>query len=382
MSSDEESSSSTPPSGQTHLAVRNKGKGLPPDSGSRKRTADNGEGSSNTRRRTREPSPARNDEQGDLEEYDPDQAIQERREISRNLRNLQKQMRENPDEFLKEDPKALLHYLDRSNDIIRNVKQTAEAAIDARGLVLAADLSARRVQRLTSGNIGNGIDVDEFVSKCITYMRHGGGIQDDEANELSSTQRQRRRPNHRGAIGSDDEDDVGDEGDMLNWAHLGRFAAIPSVRRPALPGFLLGPLSIEKKARKIGKRSAPFRINSLVETQPEVLRAEDLKKSDKNDLPTICTKIFEMLRARQYEAQDVVEKLCNDDMTPEEELKIMDQYALRTTGGICLIRFVTNPKSFGQTVENMFYVSFLIREGKVKLEFDDDDGLPSLRKQS
>lgn len=359
-----------------HLAVRS-GADTPGAAGSssRKRTSDVGTEPSSSRRRTRDPSPPP-DERGEADEYDPDQSMQERRAIQRRLREMQKQMRENPDEFLQSDPKALLDYLNQSDRIIRNVKQTAEAAIDSRGLVIAADLSARRAQRLTAGNVGNGIDVDEFVSKCITYMLHGGGIEDDAAEELSSTQRRRRQPN-RGALGSDDEDEVGDAGDMMNWAHLGRFACIPAIRRPALPGFLLGPLSIEKKVRKITKRSAPFKVNSLREVRPEELRAEDLKKSDKTDLPSICKKIHVRLETAQQVAQDTVEDEWKDDATPEAQRALMDRYALRSTGGIDLLRFVVNPHSFGQTVENMFYVSFLIREGSVKLEFDEN-GLPSI----
>ncbi|GAB1311830.1 hypothetical protein MFIFM68171_02040 [Madurella fahalii] len=359
-----------------HLAVRGGAETPAAAQGSsKKRTSDVGSEPSTSRRRTRDPSPQR-DERGDADEYDPDQSMQERRAIQQSLREMQRQMRENPDEFMQADPKALLDYLNQSDRIIKNVKQTAEAAIDSRGLVIAADLSARRAQRLTSGNVGNGIDVDEFVSKCITYMLHGRGIEDDEAEELSCTQRRRRQPN-RGAIGSDDEDEVGDAGDMMNWAHLGRFACVPAVRRPALPGFLLGPLSIEKKARKVTKRAAPFRVSNLREVRPEELRAEDLQKSDKNDLPSICKKIHVHLETAQQFAQDTVEEEWKDDDTPEAQRELMDRYALRLTGGIDLLRFVVNPHSFGQTVENMFYVSFLIREGSVKLEFDEN-GLPAI----
>ncbi|KAK3991184.1 Non-structural maintenance of chromosomes element 4 A [Cladorrhinum sp. PSN332] len=345
------------------------------ESSSRKRTSDLGGEPSTSRRRTRDPSPNAND-RGDVDEYDPDQSMKERRAIQRKLRDMQKDLVENPDNYMKEDPEALHKFLDESNTVMKSVKQTAEAAIDSRGLVIAAELAARRVQRLTSGNAGNGIDVDELVSKCITFMRNGGGIYDDNAEELSSTQ-QRRRQANRGAIGSDDEDDIGDEGDMLNWAHLGRFAATPSVRRPALPGFLLGPLSIEKKVRKITKRSAPFRVNNLLEVRPQELKPEDLKKSDENNLTTLCSNIYKRLKKAQQDAQDKAEEEMDGDLEVEEQNAIMERYALRTTGGVDLLRFVVNPHSFGQTIENMFYVSFLIRDGLITLEFDSD-GLPSV----
>jgi len=43
---------------------------------------------------------------------------------------------------------------------------------------------------------------------------------------------------------------------------------------------------------------------------------------------------------------------------------------------INLFRFITNPNSFGQSVENLFYLSFLVREGTCAMEFDEDTGEP------
>ena len=327
--------------------------------------------SSNFRRRTVEPS-ADSDDDGD-DVYDPDQPLEERRKVQQGFRDLLREVTENTEEYLQSDSRGLHDAILRADELSKKVRQTTEATIDSRLLVSTTDLSYRKTLRLTQGSLSQGLDVDEFVSKCITYMRQGRGITDDNAPELSSTQRQRRRPT-RGD--EDGDDDVGDDGDMMNWPHLGRFASLPYIRRPALPGFLLGPLSVEKKARKITKRSAPFRPNNLTETRPEVLNVEDLAKRE-NDLTAICGKILHQLQNIQADIQQTVMDLIDDDMDEDEKTRIMHNHGLRSTGGIDLMRFVVNPKSFGQTIENMFYVSFLIRDGRVEIDFDEF-GLPAL----
>ena len=37
-----------------------------------------------------------------------------------------------------------------------------------------------------------------------------------------------------------------------------------------------------------------------------------------------------------------------------------------------LFRFITNPDDFAQSVENLFYLSFLIRDGECALEIEED----------
>lgn len=339
----------------------------------RKRPDATSGGTRNPRRATDNGSSEHDSDSDDV--YDPDQPLEERRKVQQGFRDLLRNITENSEEYLQGDSHGLHETILRANELSKQVRQTTEATIDSRLLVSTTDLSYRKTLRLTQGSLSQGIDGDDFISKCIAYMRNGGGIANDQSLELSSTQRQRRRTVHDRSH-EDDGGDVGDEGDMMNWAHLGHFACLPYVRRPALPGFLLGPLSVEKKARKAAKRSAPFRPNSLTETRPEILNVDDLAKKE-NDLTVICGKILQQLYKIQANAQETVADLITDDMEEDEKTRLMHEHGLRSTGGIDLMRFVVNPKSFGQTIENLFYVSFLIRDGRVEIDFDED-GLPAL----
>ncbi|GAB0136267.1 hypothetical protein EsDP_00004574 [Epichloe bromicola] len=371
------SPSQTPSSARNRLVVRQKPDARIASGSKRKRTSTVASEPSNNRRRTIGPDDNEDSDDDEFSDvYDPDQPLQERRILQRDLRNLLKDINENSEEYLQTDSRGLHEAILKANELSKKVKQTTEATIDSRLLVSTTDLSYRKTLRLAQGSLSQGLDVDEFVSKAITYMRHGGGISDDNAPELSSTQRHRRTVSQRRGNEDEDDDDVGDEGDMMNWPHLGRFACLPHVRRPALPGFLLGPLSVEKKARRVIKRSAPFRPNNLTETRPEVLNVDDMAKKE-NDLTAICTNILQHLHTIQAEKQHFVADLIEDEMTDEEKTRLMHQHGLRSTGGIDLMRFVVNPDSFGQTVENMFYVSFLIRDGRVAIELDEHD-LPAL----
>lgn len=240
-----------------------------------------------------------------------------------------------------------------------------------------ADLSAKRTTQLNLGDATTGIDVDEFVGKCITFMRRGPS----DGNEGSTARRR------RGQDDSDDDADARegyDEGDAFNWEWLGRRACFPNNVRPPIPGFLLGPLSVQRRARKATQRRERLQKRDPKDAvRPEELKAQDLEKAENSNLTTLCTNIRELLVHTMVTGQAKVEeeimKMTGDDIPDEEIRAVMLKHGIADDEGVPLFHFVVNPKSFGQTVENLFYVSFLIRDGTAGFG-SDSNMLPTLRK--
>src|SRR2546429_5941113 len=109
-------------------------------------------------------------------------------------------------EYLQADSTGLVQTVKKADELFKNVKQTSDATIDSRLLVTAADLSYKRTNEMALGDSSTGVDVDEFVSKCITFMQRGADLSVDlnapngpdrstsAAPSGTQSQRRRRRP--------------------------------------------------------------------------------------------------------------------------------------------------------------------------------------------
>lgn len=314
----------------------------------------------------------------DKQFYDPDQDEEERRQNKREMRDLSKALNDSRAEFLQAKSKGLVTTLEKADELFKNVKQTSDATIDSRLLVTAADLSYKKINELTLGDSSVGVDVDEFVSKCIVFMKKGSEAErtreaGDTDSPSSLTQTQRRR---RIQMQADDDE----EGDAMDWDYLGRNAAFLANSRPCLSGFLLGPLSVQKKVRQATQRRAREARADLTQAlRPVVLDDEALQDKEDASLADQCKGIRKLLLRTAAKGVDAFNKEYNDDMTEDDTQDLMRKHHIADVeGGVPLFDFVVNPKSFGQTVENMFYVSFLIKEGTAGLEFDSR-GMPVLQ---
>ena len=283
-------------------------------------------------------------------------------------------------ELLQAESKGLKEIVLDANKRFETVKQTSDAIFDSGILVNTADLAVKRANQMTFGNQTQGIDVTEFIGKCISFMRNGPS--DSEA-ALTDTSTQRRRQ----ARNEGDEDDSiaeekADEGDAFNWEWLGRKACFPNNLRPPVPSFLLGPLSVQKKVRKQTQRRERLqKQDPRNAVRPEEIKSKDIERVENANLTILCTNIYHQLYNLMQQRHNEVEARFTDDLLDEDRIKLARESGLMDDWGLPLFEAVINPLSFGQSVENLFYISFLIRDGKMRIS-SDSRGLPSLSKSS
>src|SRR6266480_3636147 len=181
---------------QQTSAARNKGKApmvssnLPTSTGSgaranKRRRLGERDGSTSTT----SPSANRRVTTDDTQYYDPEQDPDERREVRLSLRNNSRELHERHDELINTDGNELRNLIKEQNKLYDQVRQTSDATIDSRFLLNASDLTLKRTTRMAHGDGSVGIDIDEFVSKCITFMCNGGPLDDGSS---SPTQARRR----------------------------------------------------------------------------------------------------------------------------------------------------------------------------------------------
>ncbi|EMD35793.1 hypothetical protein CERSUDRAFT_156525 [Gelatoporia subvermispora B] len=241
--------------------------------------------------------------------YDPDQNVEERRDIRRKYRHEIEILNGNPSEISTE---RLTESVRRADNLFNQVKGTSEATLDSMLLVQASQAGAARARAMKAG--GGAFDVDDFITRLVTFMggRKDVNIRDD----------------------SDEEEEELDSG-MLDWSRIGRRALAKSRRVPAMD-FMVGPLSLEQKKRAQVKR-AKLEKHKEDMRKPQEIREEDITRSENETTKNVT----------------VIQKMLMD------------------CGPINLFRFVINPDDFGQSVENLFYLSFLIRDGSCAFEVDE-----------
>ncbi|KAF9439163.1 nuclear protein [Entomortierella beljakovae] len=132
--------------------------------------------------------------------------------------------------------------------------------------------------------------------------------------------------------------DIDNEQMGMDWSAIGRVAAKWTQKAPSMD-FMLGPMSVEHKSRVMNQRARIVRDPKAMR-KPQELREEDIARQE-NETTKNVVQIADILEG------------CQDKVN--------------------LFELVVNPESFGQTVENIFYLSFLVRDGKASITEENMD---------
>lgn len=242
----------------------------------------------------------------------------QRRELRKRYRQLLLDTEDRKQELVLGTSTALVDRINEANNLYNQITLTTEATLDSRLLAVTSELGAQHIKNTRLEN--SSVDMSEYIGR----IRHFMGA------------------NHH--VVAEDANNNDDEADELDWKSLASVASYSMRTAPSFR-FLLGPLSIEVKQRKVGTQRV--RAHNIVverdeeEREPEELQVDDIQKEENET-------------TRNIKAVHSI---------------------LSMVGPLPFWKFVINPDSFSQSVENVFYCAFLTKEGRVVVSEAEDKSL-------
>lgn len=117
-----------------------------------------------------------------------------------------------------------------------------------------------------------------------------------------------------------------------------------------------------------------FLLGSLEKDIPKKLKKVRQRKTNEKRIENQKTEIQELgENSNETEISTTVTEI-------ERIYKILKRFYKKYKRPICLYEFMINPKSFCRTIENIFYVSFLVKDGYSRI-FLDKENLPVIGKE-
>lgn len=243
-----------------------------------------------------------------------------RREIRSKYRDLINEVQQNREDMLNPANNKLTDVLEEANKLFANVRQAREAALDAQLLVLATDLGKEKASQLHAE--GSSFDPSAFAEHLLSFM---------DLNRL--------------------EDESGTDGNLGGY----------------LPGGAW--LKLAKRAENCFRTAPAFHYmlgSFLAEPPPPRQRVERQRRVPSREEKRIMpTQLKKMEESHQEATEKEVERIlgCLQRYFRDDSEEPISYY-----------EFVIDPNSFSRTVENIFHMSFLIRDGLARMYLEN--GLP------
>lgn len=219
---------------------------------------------------------------------------------------------------------VLLSHLKELKSLYSTVHRSSNMGLhlsDSQALTETAKFGLVNAKNLKIDNLGQALDLVDFLNRAHKFLGNEDLI--DIEDEIESDYREERF-------------------NSFNWLKMGLLYYKTGNR--AIPmDFLNGPLKTERRAPNTARRLDDTR--GLQQKRAQELRADELEKDEQNT-STLVKAVYKEFAHKQ-----------------EADPQAMNFF-----------KFFINPKSFCQSVENLFYTSFLIKDGKLKLF--TQDGIP------
>ncbi|XP_037660923.1 non-structural maintenance of chromosomes element 4 homolog A [Choloepus didactylus] len=242
------------------------------------------------------------------------------RQIRHQYRALINSVQQNREDILNASDK-LTEVLEEANTLFNGVSRAREAVLDAHFLVLASDLGKEKAKQLRSDL--SSFDMLRYVETLLTHM----GVNPLEAEELI-----------RDEDSSDFEFIVYD-----SWKISGKTAE-NTFNKTHTFHFLLGSIQGEAPVPK-PRVDRPKKVRVIEEQRAMPAQLKRMEESQQEATEKEVERILGLLQT--YFRED-----------PDTPMSFFD--------------FVVDPHSFPRTVENIFHVSFIIRDGFARIRLDQD----------
>lgn len=196
---------------------------------------------------------------------------------------------------------------------------------DSEALKKTAAFASLNAQHIRFGDYKESVSMDEFLGAAQRFMNP----------ELEETSENGPEP-----APLTDQKAANELFNSFDWSKLGVMCALSARVLPSQ--FLYGPLATQRRRLGPRTRNVDDSLGTQGKTTAQKVSVEDIHTDPEQSTSHMVRSIYRQL----------VEK-------SEDERLSFYVYFL-------------NPHSFAQLVENLFYISFLVRDGKIRLDSDEN----------
>ncbi|EGC40208.1 hypothetical protein DICPUDRAFT_146906 [Dictyostelium purpureum] len=247
------------------------------------------------------------------------QSVGERRELRKEYRTLIQDVQASKNDLISPSSDGLLKTIKKTDQLYKNVHQAREAVLDSELLSLTSQYGLEQAQKFKVTL--NSFDSIGFLTRIRDRLAKLSKDNDEDENE------------------NEDEDANPHDISTKGWDEFSKYFASHYSTLPVFD-FMYGPINLEPPTEK---------------------KKAERKKNQKDDQP-----VGQVIRA-----ENVTDTSQVETETTSSRVQCMKKYLEKKKSGIDFVDLVTD-KHFSQTVENIFYFSFLLKDGHVRIKKEND----------